>query len=138
LTAGDGTPFNGSVNVPLVVAGLCLVLTGCSSLNPAPAAKPGEPAATAKPPAHPQAAPATPADPVPVNVQQGRIASVRSELKFVVVDFTPGVLPQIGRRMSVYRGGQKVAELLISGPAEGLNIAADVIEGVAQEGDTVR
>lgn len=74
----------------------------------------------------------------PVQNANGKIASVRTDLKFVVVDFSPGGLPQVGRRMAVYRGNQKVGEVAISGPVIDSNIAADIAAGTPQVGDVVR
>jgi len=75
---------------------------------------------------------------VPIASLLGKVASARGDLKFVVVDFSPNQVPAVGTRLNVYRDGQKVGELQISGPAEASNIAADIIAGKAQAGDAVR
>ncbi len=72
------------------------------------------------------------------NVSLGRVASVNQELRFIVVDFSIGPAPDLGRRMNVYRAGQKVGEIKISGPSRNNNIAADLVAGEVRVGDEVR
>lgn len=74
----------------------------------------------------------------PINETIGKIASVNPGLRFAVVDFSLGELPPEGQRMSIYREGQKVGELKISGPSRNKNIAADIVAGEARTGDEVR
>ena len=74
----------------------------------------------------------------PLNEYSGRIASVNLGLKFVVLEFQIGSLPPLDTRMGVFRQGQKVAELKVTGPAREQNIAADIVAGEAQLGDEVR
>src|SRR5688572_13386140 len=59
---------------------------------------------------------------LPVN---GRIASVNEKLRFVVIDFTNSSRPELDQRLSVYRVGQKVAEIKVSGPFRNTTVAAD-------------
>jgi hypothetical protein len=73
----------------------------------------------------------------PVNDLLGRVVSVNSNLRFVVIDFSLGQLPQIDQRFSVYRQGQKVGEIKISGPSRDRNIVADITAGEAKPGDEV-
>ena len=68
----------------------------------------------------------------------GKIVSVNSALQFVVAEFPVGELPSLNERLSVYRQGQKVGEVKISGPQEETNIVADVTAGEVQSGDEVR
>jgi len=68
----------------------------------------------------------------------GKVASVNSELRFVVLDFSVGDMPGINQRLGVYRAGQKVAQVKVTGPQSDTNIVADIIEGEAQVGDEVR
>jgi hypothetical protein len=75
---------------------------------------------------------------VPVNEVAGKIAAVNPALRFVVVDFYSSRLPKTDLRMGVYRQGQKVAEIKITGPEQSHNIAADIIAGDARIGDEVR
>ena len=68
----------------------------------------------------------------------GKIVSVNSALQFVVAEFPIGEMPSLNERLSVYRQGQKVGEVKISGPQEEANIVADLTVGEAQAGDEVR
>ena len=74
----------------------------------------------------------------PANVVSGRIVGVRDALRFVVVDFANGRMPQLDQRLNVYRLDQKVAEVKISGPYRGTTVAADLTVGEAMVGDQVR
>ena len=74
----------------------------------------------------------------PINELSGKVAAVNPVLRFVVIDFYLSQLPQIGQLMSVYRQGQKVGEVKISGPEQNRNIAADITTGDARVGDDVR
>ena len=110
-----------------LVLSICFIVAGCRS------AKPGD----AKPGANKSATPVIPTS-SPSNAVVGKVARVNSELRFVVLDFALKPLPQIGTKMNIYRGGQKMGELKISGPSDGGNIAADLMIGQTQPGDTVR
>jgi hypothetical protein len=74
----------------------------------------------------------------PIRVLHGRVIAANVASQFVVIDFSPGGMPATGRRMNVFRQGQKVGEVKISGPARNFNIAADVLAGEAGVGDEVR
>jgi hypothetical protein len=67
-----------------------------------------------------------------------RIASVNEKLRFVVVDFTNSRQPQVDERLSVYRVGEKVAEIKISGPYRNTTVAADIVAGEVKYGDEVK
>ena len=67
-----------------------------------------------------------------------RIASVNEKLRFVVVDFTNSRLPAIDEKLSVYRVGEKVAEIKVSGPYRNTTVAADIIAGEVKYGDEVK
>lgn len=69
---------------------------------------------------------------------RGKVASVNPILRFVVIDFYLSRLPQIGQPLSVYRQGQKVGEVKVTGPEQSRNIAADITAGDAKVGDEVR
>jgi hypothetical protein len=73
----------------------------------------------------------------PLSQPTGKIASVNPSLKFVVIDFAPNPLPQVDQRLGVYRQGQKVGVVKISGQARNSIVAADITEGDAQSGDEV-
>ena len=72
------------------------------------------------------------------NVVSGRVVGVRDALRFVIVDFANGRMPQLDQRLNVYRQDQKVAEVKISGPYRGTTVAADITVGDAMLGDLVR
>jgi hypothetical protein len=74
----------------------------------------------------------------PISVIAGRVASVNPKLRFVVLDFSLNPLPPIDQRVNVYRQGQKVGEVKITGPARNSHIVADIVAGNVQPGDQVR
>ncbi|MGZ8920997.1 MAG: hypothetical protein ACXW32_02665 [Limisphaerales bacterium] len=74
----------------------------------------------------------------PVNVLAGRVIAVRAPLRFVIIDFAGGRMPQLDQKLFLYRLDQKVAEVKISGPYLGTTVAADITAGDALEGDLVR
>lgn len=74
----------------------------------------------------------------PLQEVSGKVARVNPQLRFVVVDFFLSEMPETDRRMSVYRKGQKVGEVKISGPARHNIVAADITAGEAQVGDEIR
>lgn len=74
----------------------------------------------------------------PANLISGRVAGVRDNLRFVIVDFANSRMPQLDQRLHVYRLDQKVAELKVSGPYLGTTVAADITAGDAQVNDLVR
>jgi hypothetical protein len=74
----------------------------------------------------------------PVQESSGRVASVNSNLRFVVIDFSMNPLPPADQHMNVYRQGQKVGEVKISKESSKGIIAADITAGDAQIGDEVR
>lgn len=70
--------------------------------------------------------------------QWGRIASVNNQLHFVVLDFSVARMPAVNQVLTIYRAGQKIGEVKVSGPAFDNNIAADLLSGSPQIGDEVR
>ncbi|MBM3835766.1 MAG: hypothetical protein FJ403_21355 [Verrucomicrobia bacterium] len=74
----------------------------------------------------------------PVDESTGKVVAVNSNLRFVVIDYSLGKLPALERRLGVYRQGQKVGEVKISGPEQSNNIVADITTGDARLGDEVR
>lgn len=74
----------------------------------------------------------------PLNELSGKVASVNAGLRFAVLDFYLVQLPPVDQRLGVYRQGQKVGEVKITGPARDHNIVADITAGEAQVGDEVR
>jgi len=68
----------------------------------------------------------------------GRVTAVNPSLRFVVIDFSMGGVPALERRLGVYRQGQRVAQVKISGPQDETVIAADITEGKVEIGDEVK
>jgi len=68
----------------------------------------------------------------------GRVASVNAGLRFVVLTFPVGQIPTADAHLNVYRNGNKVGELKVTGPQRDDNTVADIISGDAQKGDEVR
>ena len=75
---------------------------------------------------------------VPDTALQGKIVSVNASLRFVVVNFPVGRMAAKEQEMSVYRQGQKVGELKVTGPQQDDNIIADLTAGDGEVGDEVR
>ena len=116
----------------LVIIGVVLS-SGCTTTG-----KP-DPNINPPPPVKPPKDPTTKKERVtPADVRVGRVASVNDSLRFVVLDFLPGQLPAVDKRMNVYRDGQKVGEVKVTGPVIGTNIAADLLAGEAKVGDQAR
>jgi len=74
----------------------------------------------------------------PLTQGPGVIISVNEPLRFVVVDFSTTQPPPLNSRLNVYRAGQKVAELFVSGPIRNSNVVADIRAGEVKAGDEVR
>ena len=69
---------------------------------------------------------------------QGKVIQLNPTLRFVVMDFPLRRMPALEQRLNVYRDGQKVGEVKVSGPARDTTIAGDVMVGEARVGDEVR
>jgi hypothetical protein len=68
----------------------------------------------------------------------GRVASVNTSSRFVVLNFPLGRLPGVEQHLNLYRSGSKVGEVKITGPQHDDNIVADLVTGDAAVGDQVR
>jgi hypothetical protein len=68
----------------------------------------------------------------------GTVVSVNPALRFLVMDFPVRKLPVLEQRLNVYRNGQKVAEVKVTGPGRDTTIAGDITVGEVQVGDEVR
>jgi hypothetical protein len=75
---------------------------------------------------------------VPETGLQGKIVSVNASLRFVVLNFPVGRMAAVEQQMVVYRQGQKIGEIKVTGPQQDDNIIADVTTGEAEVGDEVR
>jgi hypothetical protein len=74
----------------------------------------------------------------PAQGLSGKVASVNTAGKFVVLSFPIGQMPAFEQSLNVYRKGLKVAEVKVTGPKLDENIVADVAQGSAEIGDDVR
>jgi hypothetical protein len=68
----------------------------------------------------------------------GQVAMVNEAAKFAVINFPDGPVPQMDRHLNVYRNGQKVGELKVTGPQRDNDTVADIISGDVQLRDEVR
>ena len=68
----------------------------------------------------------------------GKVVSANATLRFTVLNFPVGRMPQVGQVLSVYRNGLKVGEVKVSGPQRDDNVVADISTGEAQKGDEVK
>lgn len=113
--------------LPILVLAAALA-SGCASSHHADA--------VAKPTAGETKAP-TPIV-TPDDMLSGKVSYYNSVGRFVVLTFPVGVMPKPEQTLFLYRGGLKVAELLVTGPQTDNNIVADLVSGEAQTGDEVR
>ncbi|MBI4324479.1 MAG: hypothetical protein HY674_04375 [Chloroflexi bacterium] len=112
-------------------------LVGCKHPRAAKQVKPGQTVTGSEAPSAsrlPSSAPAM----SPAQQLAGQVVSVNERLRYVILDFSLSRLPEIEQRFHVYREGQKVGEVKISGPSQNMNIAADILAGEAKVGDEVR
>ncbi len=68
----------------------------------------------------------------------GRIHSVSPVAPFVVVDYILGGMPPLQSTLDVFRAGQKVGQVRLSGPEQNGFVAADILSGILQIDDEVR
>jgi hypothetical protein len=108
----------------LSLLALAALLSGCGTAS---AKKPG-----------PRDAGRARVEVAPPTAITGRVASVNTNARFAVLNFPVGWMPAVDRRLSVYRRGQKVGEVRVTGPQRDLNTVADLVAGEAQAGDEVR
>lgn len=150
-------PLNGRMRMNLVfsialLAGLAAFSTGCASPRPASAEFSDVPGPSAPVPGAdvaatveqvPLPAPAR-SEPAPQLIVtpdatlEGRVASVNDPGRFVVLKFPPGRMPALQSTLNVYRQGQKVAELTVTGPQKDDHIVADISGGDCRVADVVR
>lgn len=121
---------------------VALIAAGCAGTRdtndgPAPPA-PKEKARKSAPPKPAKAQPNPAPSIEPVSAFSGKVVLVNAPLKYIVVEGTIGRLPPPDQKLNVYRDGQKVGEVQVSGQSRGANFAADITLGDARVGDTVR
>ena len=59
-------------------------------------------------------------------------------IRCVVLNFPLGRMAVVEQHLGVYRQGQKVGEVKVTGPQREDNIVADLVAGEAQVGDETR
>lgn len=72
---------------------------------------------------------------------EGKVVSVRSDLRYTVVDFSFSRMPKPGVEMAAYREGRAIGRLRISKNPSHANrgaVVADILSGDIREGDQVR
>src|ERR1051325_5256479 len=114
---------------------LLLLTAGCIFRRHTPAAPAS---ASAPPPVSPTARTNLALIVTPGQATTGRVASVNTAGRFVVLTFQLGTMPALEKRMSVYRSGLKVGEVKVTGPQLDINIDADIVTGECRVGDEVR
>jgi hypothetical protein len=68
----------------------------------------------------------------------GRVTSVDSKSRFVVIAYPAATVPEKEQRLNVYRQGRKVGELKVTGPRQDNITAADILAGEVFVGDEAR
>jgi len=74
----------------------------------------------------------------PAPSSRGKIILVNTSARYVVLSCPFGYIPALDRRLTVYRGNLKVAEIKITGPQRDTNTVGDIIAGECQVGDETR
>ncbi len=75
---------------------------------------------------------------LPLDEPTGLVVKVEERLRFVVIDYALEEAPPQGQLLFLYREGQKVSRLRVSGPTGGRSVVADILEGTAAAGDEAR
>ena len=68
----------------------------------------------------------------------GHVETVNPAGRFVVVSFANAPMPALEARLGVYRNGQKIGEVKITGPQREVNIVADIVTGDPHPQDEVK
>jgi hypothetical protein len=74
----------------------------------------------------------------PDNTLVGKVVRVNTPGRFVVLSFPLGRMPSPERRLNLYRRGQMVGEVKVTGPQREDNTVADLLAGEAEVGDDAR
>jgi hypothetical protein len=72
------------------------------------------------------------------SVPEGKIVTVNSNLKFVVINFGFSVIPPADTKLGVYRNGLKIGEVKLTNYLLENNAVADITSGEAEKGDIVK
>ena len=116
------------------------LLAGCALSKPDPTASAAQPkTARASPAAVGRSQKAASKPEVTLDeAVLGTVVAVDAALRFLVMDFPVRKLPVLEQRLNVYRNGQKVGEVKVTGPWRDTTIAGDIMVGLVQVGDEVR
>jgi hypothetical protein len=126
--------------MPLTLALVGMLATGCAQHKAAQTTKPVKPAVAGRQSVVKPAAAVAPQTIVtPDNSLAARVISYNAIGRFVVLSFPPGQMPKLEQSLFLYRDGMKVGEVKITGPQDNNNnIVADLVTGEAQVGSEVR
>ncbi len=69
---------------------------------------------------------------------EGKVVRTNEKLNFVVLDFGFKRLPRAGQQLGIYRLGEKIGQVRVSGPAWETYTVADIVEGEIWVGDEAR
>ena len=69
---------------------------------------------------------------------EGKVVRTNEKLNFVVLDFGFMRLPRAGQQLGIYRLGEKIGQVRVSGPAWDTYTVADIVEGEIWVGDEAR
>ena len=70
--------------------------------------------------------------------KEGKVVRTNEKLNFVVLDFGFKRLPRAGQQLGIYRLGEKIGQVRVSGPAWETYTVADIVEGKIWVGDEAR
>ena len=101
---------------PIIILLLAVSLTGCAWMKHKPAASKSAPVASKT-------------IVTPDESLAAKVIKVNTVGRFAVLNFPEGQMPKTDRRLFLYRGGLKAAEVKITGPQQGTSIVADIVAG---------
>jgi hypothetical protein len=132
IPAGHAELLSNLVLLAVIFCGITLLGAGCANTDRKPV--------SAKSSAAMGITNRSPSDPImiPARSIAGRVVTVNNTARFVVLNYPLGFLPSLDQRLNVYRQGQKVGQLKVSGPQQDTNTAADLLTGEVQIGDEAR
>ena len=74
----------------------------------------------------------------PADSLSGKVSRVDTSLRFAVLTFPIGHVPDVSHHLTLYRQGLKVGEVTVTGPQRNDSTVADITAGEAEIGDEVR
>ena len=69
---------------------------------------------------------------------EGKVVRTNLKLNFVVLDFGFKRLPQAGQKLGIYRLGEKIGQVRVSGPFWETYTVADIVDGEIWVGDEAK